>query len=70
MLAILFYHASFSFFLIIDLYFLILPAIAQILNPIAELVSPKGIPIKKAKAESELHPVTKCSIKFRVVQNF
>ena len=46
----------FFFFLIIDLYFLIPAAIAQILNPIAELVIPKGIPSKKAKAEIEIHP--------------
>ena len=58
----------FFFFLIIDLYFLIPAAIAQIFNPIAELVIPIGIPIKEAKAESEMHPVIveakirKCSI--------
>ena len=58
----------FFFFLIIDLYFLIPAAIAQIFNPIAELVIPIGIPIKEAKAESEIHPVIveakirKCSI--------
>ena len=68
MVKILFYHASFSFFLIIDLYFLILAVIAQIFNPIAELVIPIGIRIKEAKAEIEIHPVIvdakirKCSI--------
>ena len=48
-------------FLIIDLYFLIPAAISQIFNPIAEpiaeLVIPIGVPIKKAKAEIEIHPV-------------
>ena len=59
---------SCSFFLIIDLYFLISAVIAQIFNPIAELVIPIGIPIKEAKAEMETHPVIveakirKCSI--------
>ena len=47
----------FFFFLIIDLYFLISPVIAQIFNPTAELVIPIGIPSKKAKAEIEIHPV-------------
>ena len=41
----------FFFFLIIDLYFLIPAVIAQSFNPIAELVIPKGIPTKEAKAE-------------------
>ena len=40
-----------SFFLIIDLYFLIPPAIAQIFNPIGELVIPIGIPTKVEKAK-------------------
>ena len=31
--------------------------IAQIFNPIAELVTPVGVPIKEAKAETEIHPV-------------
>ena len=47
----------FSFFLVIDLYFLIPAAIAQIFNFIAELVIPKWIPSKVAKAEIEVHPV-------------
>ena len=47
----------FYFFLIIDLCFLIPAVIAQIFNPIAELVIPKGIPIKEAKAEIEIYPV-------------
>ena len=50
----LFYHASFSFFLIIDLYFLIPAVIAKIFDPIAELV----IPTEVAKTEIEIHPVT------------
>ena len=42
--------------------------LAQIFNPIAELVIPVGVPIKEAKAETEIHPVIaeakirKCSI--------
>ena len=48
----------FFFFLMIDLYFLLLVAIAQIYNPIAELVIPTGIPSKESKAEIEIHPVT------------
>ena len=47
----------FSFFLIIDLYFLIPAVITQIFNPVAELVIPIGIPTKEAKAEIETHPV-------------
>ena len=56
------------FFLIIDLYFLILAGIAQIFNPIAEFVIAIGIPIKEAKSEIEIHSVIvearirKCSI--------
>ena len=57
LLTILFYHASFFFFLIIDLYFLIPAVIAQIFNAVAELVIPIGIPTKEAKAEMETHPV-------------
>ena len=37
------------FFLIIDLYFLIIAVIAQFLNPITELVIPIGIPTKEPK---------------------
>ena len=48
----------FSFFLIINLYFLYPAVIAQIFNPIAELVIPIGIPNKETKAEIEIHPVT------------
>ena len=65
---ILFYHASFSFFLVIDSYYLTAAVIAQILNPITELVIPIGIPTKEAKAEIEIHPVIvepkmrKCSV--------
>ena len=63
----------FSFFLIIDLYFLIPAAIAQIFNSITKLVIPIGISSKEAKEEIEIHPVItearirKCSIQFRVV---
>ena len=68
LLTILFYHASFSLFLITDLYFLIPAVFAQIFNPTAELIIPIGIPTKEAKAEIEKHPVIveaklgKCSI--------
>ena len=47
----------FFFFLIIDLYFLIPAVVTQIFNPIAEVVFPIGIPIKEAKAETEVHAV-------------
>ena len=47
----------FFFSLNIDLYFLILAAIAQIVNPITELVIPVGVPSREAKAEIEIHPV-------------
>ena len=57
MLTILFYHASFFFLLIIDLYFLIAEVIAQIVNPNVELAIPIGLLIKEAKAEIEKHPV-------------
>ena len=56
-LDLLFYHAFFFFFLVIDLYFLISAAITQIFNPIGELLIPLGIPSKEAKAEVEIHPV-------------
>ena len=70
------YHVSFSFFLIIDLYFLIPAAIAQSFNPIAKLVVPIVIPSKEAKTEIEIHPaiaqakIRKFSIQFRVVKRF
>ena len=47
----------FFFYLIIDLYLLILAAIAQIFNQNAELAIPIGIPITEVKAEIEIHPV-------------
>ena len=46
----------FFFFLIIDLYFLIPPAIAQIFSHIAELVIFIGIANSKAKVEIEIIP--------------
>ena len=49
LLIILFYHASFSFFLIIDSYFLIPAAITQIFCSNAELVMAIEIPSKKKK---------------------
>ena len=66
--------SSFFFFLIIDLYLLILAVTAQIFNPIAELVIPIGIPRKEANREIETHPVIveakirKRSIKLTVVK--
>ena len=53
---IIFYYAS--FFLIIELYFLIPANITQFFNHIAELISPIGIPTKEAKAEIKMHPLT------------
>ena len=50
--------------------------IAQIFHSNAELMIPIGIPTKRAKSERETHPVIveprirRCSIIFRVVQNF
>ena len=46
----------FFFFLIIDLYFFIFVVIAQVFNSITGLIIPIGIPIKKVKAEIEIHP--------------
>ena len=55
----LFHRVSFSFFfLIIDLYFLILEIISKIFNPIVELLIFLEISIKEAKAEMEMHTVT------------
>ena len=48
----------FSFFLITDLYFLILAVIAQIFNSMTELLVGTGIATKEAKAEMEAHPET------------
>ena len=45
----------FSFFLIIDLSFLIPALITQIFNPTAKLVIAIEIPIKEAKVEIQLH---------------
>ena len=47
----------FVFFLIIDLYILVLAVIAEMFNPIAEIAIPIGIPIKEVKAEIEMHSV-------------
>ena len=47
----------FFFFLVIDVYFLILAAIEQIFNPITELVIPVRIPSKKVKADIDIQPV-------------
>ena len=58
----------FFFFLVIDLYFLVLAIIAQIFNPIVELFIPLEISTKEAKAEMKIHTVTaktelrKCSM--------
>ena len=58
LLTVLFYRSYFLFFLIIDLQFLIPSVIVQIFNSTAELVFPRGIPTKDAKAEIEANPVT------------
>ena len=47
----------FFFFLISDLYFLILAVNTQIFNPVADLVIPIGISKGEAKVEMETHPV-------------
>ena len=47
----------FFFFLVIDVYFLILAAIEQIFNPITELVIPVRIPSKEVKADIDIQPV-------------
>ena len=58
---------NFSFFLIINLHFLIPAVIGQIFNPILELVIPTVLPTKEAKAEIEMHTgnketkISKCS---------
>ena len=57
MLIKLFYHASFSFFLLIDLYFLITVVITKVFNPIMELVIPIATQTTEAKAKMETHPV-------------
>ena len=48
----------FFFFMITDLYFLILEVITQIFNSIAELVIPIGIATRDSKAIIETQPVT------------
>ena len=48
----------FFFLLVIDLCFLIPAVIAHVLNPIEEVVICIGIPIKEAKEEIEIYPVT------------
>ena len=45
------------FYLIIDLYILILAFIAQFFNPVVAIVIPIRIPTKNAKAEVETFPV-------------
>ena len=51
-------NLSYSFFLIIDLYFLVPESVMQIFNPIVELVIHKGILTKEAKSDNEIHPIT------------
>ena len=53
LLTILYDHASYFFFFIIELYILIPSIITQIFNPVAEIVIPIGIPNK----EMETNPV-------------
>ena len=65
-LARLFYHVFFFFFLVIELYFSIPTVVAQIFHPISELnltsvnfpVMPTGKLTEEAKAETETHLVT------------
>ena len=58
----------FFFFLIINLYFLILAVIAEIFDATAELVITTGTPTTEAKAEIKTQPVkveckiSKCSM--------
>ena len=67
LLTIIFYHVS-SFFLTIDLCFIIPAVIAQIFIPIAGTVLPIEIPTKEAKSEMEKHlliaetTISKCYI--------
>ena len=49
---------SFLFFLIIDLYFLLLAVTTQIFNPTAKLAISTGISSKTAKAEMETYAAT------------
>lgn len=58
MVMIIFYYDSFSFFLFVDLYFLIIAVIKQILNLVTELVISIRIPTDEAKEETEIHLVT------------
>ena len=66
----------FFFYLIIDLYFLILAIIAKIINPIVELIMLLEISIKEAKSEMEIHTVAakskfrKCSIHLKLYKRF
>ena len=53
LLTILYDHASYFFFFIIELYILIPSIITQIFNPVAEIVIPIGIP----NEEMETNPV-------------
>ena len=46
------------FFLIIDLYFLILAFIAQMFDPVVELIIPLEISTKEPKAEMVIHAET------------
>ena len=51
--------SCYFFFLIIDLHLLIPAICAQIFNPATELAMPTGIPTNEAKAEMEIHLVSK-----------
>ena len=76
MLEILFYHAFFFLFLIIDLYFQIPTVIPQIFNPTAELAMSIGILNSDEKAEIKTYLDTAetnifdYSIYFKVTQTF
>ena len=47
-----------TFFLMIDLYFLIPAVIAKIFNPTSELATPTTAPINERNAEIETYPQT------------
>ena len=46
------------FFLLVQLYFLIPAVIPQVFSPAAEIITPRVITTKEAKAEIEIHLVT------------
>ena len=59
---LLFANNTILSYLIICLYFLIPAVVEQTFNPNVEFVIPTGIPVKKTKAEMEVHPVAVAKI--------